>query len=115
VVNKVILDVALYYNSTYNNRLVRIRLTWKLAIPMSSRALSLSPYFGCTFYGRFSSGQPAQSSGYKWSWEGVPEVVYITMKVPRKALAALASLWRARIGKPIAYCLIQSPYDLEAG
>lgn len=48
-------------------------------------------------------------------WEGYPEVVCITLKVPRQALTALTSPNPTDIGTPIAQCSVQSSSRIKVG
>ncbi|KAF2176239.1 hypothetical protein K469DRAFT_607801 [Zopfia rhizophila CBS 207.26] len=65
-------------------------------------------------FSRTNLVRPPDASGIG-GWEGLPEVVCITMKIPRKALVALTGPKPTDIGTPIAHCLVQSSPKSEVG
>ncbi|OAP54571.1 hypothetical protein AYL99_11019 [Fonsecaea erecta] len=60
-----------------------------------------------TFSGLVKQPSTAVAKGLA-SWNGIPPVICITLKVPRERLRAITSLKPAEIGTPIVHCIIKS-------
>ncbi|OQV09597.1 hypothetical protein CLAIMM_13704 [Cladophialophora immunda] len=60
-----------------------------------------------TFSGPVKQPSTAVTKGLE-SWNGIPPVICVTLKVPRERLRAITSLKPAEIGTPIVHCVIQS-------
>ncbi|KIW74850.1 hypothetical protein Z517_11620 [Fonsecaea pedrosoi CBS 271.37] len=67
-----------------------------------------------TFSGPIKQPSTAVTKGLE-RWNGIPPVIYVTLKVPRERLRAITSLEPAEIGTPIVHCVIQSSPASRSG